>query len=127
MDERVIYLFLGGLFTTAGGFFQNWYNKRSERDYNLRIKREEAYLEYIDALLKLKERHDGSIDFRQYQNKYNPIKAKVILYGSDKVKNRIKEYEAWLYECFEVNFNINDVINEIDNVVLFIRKELNIK
>lgn len=127
MLEQVIYLLVGAVLAMAGGFLQSWYSNKKERDNHLLEKRENAYLAYIDALLELRETDYGSIDFKSYMPKYNRIKAQLLLYSNSDFRSQMKEYDSWLYECFEANFNVYDVINKIDSMVDLCRSQLNIK
>lgn len=127
MLEQVIYLLVGAVLAMAGGFLQSWYSNKKERDNHLLNKREDAYLAYIDALLELSETDCGSIDFKAYMPKYNKVKAQLLLYSNNNFRNQIKEYDSCLYECFNANFNVYDVINKIDSMVDLCRSQLNIK
>lgn len=99
MYEQVIYLVVGAFLAVVGGFLQSVYNEKKERIKHIRIKREEAYLGYINALLRLRENQDGSIFLKDYFPIYHPIKAQILLYGSERVNKKIKEYDLWLHEC----------------------------
>ena len=128
MLEQMLFIVIGAVLALGGGFIQSWYNNRKERKSYLLQKREEAYLKYIDALYELREDNmDGSVKFHNYSPKYRNVKPEIALFASKKVIERIKVYESWLEECWEVNFNVNDVITEANNIISFIRDELSIK
>ncbi len=127
MSETILSGIVGGILTMLGGFVQNWYATTNQNKAYLREKQHEAYLGYIEALLQVKENQNGQIKFKDYHKKYEIIISKVRMYGSKSVLRKINYFEDLLYECWECNFNVNNIIHEIDNVIKIIRQELNVK
>lgn len=128
MSETIIGIILGGILATLGGFIQNWYQARKENKSYIRIKRDEAYLGYIEALLNLKENHTGIVQFGDFNSKYSIVKSKLKLYSSNTVLKEIEKHQDMLYECWECNgVDINDAIPKINSIIDILRKDLNVK
>ncbi len=128
VSETLIGVVIGGILATIGGFIQSWYVTKNENMAYLRMKQEDAYLGYVDALLQLRENQMGVLQFKDYSHKYSIIKSKLKLYGSKSVLDKISKYEELLDECWECNgINVNNVISEIDKIIEIIRNELKVK
>lgn len=126
MWEQLIFLFVGALLAIVGGVAQTFFNHKSERKAVLSEKREKAYLGYIDALLKLEVDHrDGTLEFEEYSNNYRKIEGELRLYGSERIKKHVLKFQERLDEAWKIN-NENGAIEEIENMIGFIRKELGI-
>ncbi len=90
------------------------------------MRREEAYLGYIRALLLIREKDNGSVEYKQYFTILNEYRPMVYLYGSLKAVESVKKYEQDLYECWECGRNINDMITQVDKIIDYLRRELKV-
>ena len=127
MLEQVPILLAGAFIAIISSIIQAHFIRKNERKAILLEKREKAYLGYIDALLKLKVDHKyNSLIFEEFSSSYRNIEGELRLYGSERVKKHIRKYQERLDEAFEIN-NENGAVEEIDNLIEFIRKELGIE
>ena len=127
MWEHLLFILVGAFLALIGSVVQTIFIRKSERKVVLSERREKAYLGYIDALLKLKIDHDYRLSgFEEFFNNYRKIESELRLYGSERAKKHIKKYQELLDEAWEIN-NENGAIEEIDNIIEVIRKELGIE
>ena len=126
MFEELILIIIGAILAVFGGFIERLYSTYKERKIHLNLKREEAYLGYIRALLLIREKADGSVEHKQNFTIINEYRPMVYLYGSLKAVESIKKYEQDLYECWECGCNINDMITKGDKIIDYLRRELKV-
>lgn len=127
MFESLLPVVVGGLIAIAGSAAQAIINSKHETTQHHRAKREEAYLEFIDALLSIEiDYQSDKIDTHDFWTKFNSIQAKLNLYGSKQIIQLTREFQWHLNECWENHYDKGTEIKKW-YLVNKIRKELKIK
>ena len=90
--------------------------------------RENAYLGYIDALLKIRvDDQYGTVKTQEFWNSFHSIQAKLRLYGSADIIHKAEDFDGHLYECWECNdTDVGNTETLKMDLIAAMRKELNI-
>lgn len=128
MLEEIIPVIIGGLLALAGGTIQSYITVKNVTNQKRNEARENAYLSYIDALLKIRVDDEyGRVKTKEFWESFCNVQAKLRLYGSKNIINESQNFEGHLYECFQCG-NIDIGNTEILKMSLIdsMRKELHI-
>lgn len=125
--ENLIAVIVGGVIGIAGGLIQVVMMYKNNIRISLLTKREEAYLTYIEALLKIKVDDLEVVHYTKFFPIYHEAEAKLQLYGSDNIKDMDIKLRDCLFECFESGYDVNGMSEMVKNVISAIRDEMNIK
>ena len=121
-------VFLGGVFAIAGGAIQTFITAKSAAAQKHKEARENAYLGYIDALLKIRvDDQYGTVKTQEFWESFRGIQAKLRLYGSVNIIHKAEDFEGHLYECWECgNIDVGNTEELKMNLIDSMRKELHI-
>lgn len=90
--------------------------------------REDAYLGYIDALLKIKvDDQYGTVKSKEFLESFRGIQARLRLYGSKNIIHKAEDLDGHLYECWECgNIDVGNTEELKMDLIASMRKELHI-
>lgn len=126
MFDTLFPVLLGGFLAIIGGAIQSYLSIHTNARTARIGKREEAYLGYIEALMKIEVRESGVVKTDNYWNKFQIVQAKLRLYSSKNILNLEKEFADALYECWECNCDVVDINGQKDKLLNAMRKELHV-
>ena len=128
MLTEMLLVLLGGLLAIAGGAIQTFITAKSAAAQKHKEARENAYLGYIDALLKIRVNDQyGTVKTQAFWESFRGIQAKLRLYGSVDIIHRAEDFEGHLYECWECgNIDVGNTEDLKMNLIASMRKELHI-
>lgn len=127
MLTEMLLVLLGGVLAIAGGAIQTLITAKSAAVQKHKEARENAYLGYIDALLKIKvDDQYGTVKTQEFWNSFRSIQAKLRLYGSADIIHKAEAFEDHLYECWQCNIDIGNTDTLKMDLVAAMRKELKI-
>lgn len=102
MIETLLPVVVGGLIGIAGGVGQALVSSKNEIRQHRLMKREEAYLEFINALLKIEVDYQfDEVHTHDFWPIFNEAQAKLNLYGSKEIIQLTREFQWHLQECWE--------------------------
>lgn len=102
MLTEMLLVLLGGVLAIAGGAIQTFITAKSAAAQKHKEARENAYLGYIDALLKIRvDDQYGTVKTQEFWESFRGIQAKLRLYGSVNIIHKAEDFEGHLYECWE--------------------------
>lgn len=119
---------LGGVLAIAGGALQSLLTAKSTAKQKRNEAREDAYLGYIDALLKIKvDDQYGTVKSKEFLESFRGIQARLRLYGSKNIIHKAEDLDGHLYECWECgNIDVGNTDELKMNLIASMRKELHI-
>ena len=127
MVETLLPVVIGGLIGIAGGVGQSWISSRNELKRQHRIKREEAYLAFVDALLKIKvDDQYNEVDTDDFWPIFHAANAKLNMYGSQSIIELSRQFQWHLQECWENHWDKGTDAKKWE-LIETIRKELRIE
>ena len=127
MLDTLLPVIVGGLIAIAGGVGQAIIGLKNEIKQQRLIKREEAYLEFINALLKIEVDYQfDEVHTHDFWPIFNAAQAKLNLYGSKEIIQLSREFQWHLHDCWENHWDKGTESKKWE-LVDAIRKELHIK
>ena len=127
MVETLLPVVIGGLIGIAGGVGQAWISSRNELKQQHLVKREEAYLAFVDALLKIKvDNQYDEVDTDDFWPIFHAANAKLNLYGSQRIIELSRKFQWHLQECWENHWDKGTDAKKWE-LIEAIRKELRIE
>ena len=127
MFDNLLPVAIGGLIAILGNVIYNWQNSRTRFKQTQQSKKEEAYLMYVDALLKIKVDDEGMMQYKEFFPTLNKANAHLQVYGSKAIIEENKDLLEYLEECFYAsNINVNGIDKKIADIINSIRKELKV-
>lgn len=128
MLTEMLLVLLGGVLAIAGGAIQTFITAKSAAAQKHKEARENAYLGYIDALLKIRvDDQYGTVKTQEFWSLFHSIQAKLRLYGSADIIHKAEDFDGHLYECWECNdTDVGNTEALKMDLIAAMRKELNI-
>lgn len=128
MLAEMLLVLLGGVLAIAGGAIQTFITAQSTTTQKHKDARENAYLGYIDALLKIRvDDQYSTVKTQEFWESFHGIQAKLRLYGSVDIIHKAEDFESHLYECWECgNIDVGNTEELKMNLIASMRKELHI-
>ncbi|MCF2662707.1 hypothetical protein [Pseudoflavonifractor phocaeensis] len=127
MLEVLLPVVVGGLIGIVGGAWQSHVGVKNNLEQAQKEKREEAYLELIDALLRIKvDDYADSVDAAGFWPIYRNAQAKICLYGSERIWRLSREFEWHLHQCWDEYTDLGTDKKKTE-LIDAIRDELKIK
>ena len=126
MFDILLPVVVGGVIAIAGGAVQGYINHKYEKKQARIDKREEAYLDYIEALLKIEvDDQFNEVKTTGFWAAYQMAHGKLELYGSEKILKLAREFNWHLQECWEMHSD-NGTEAKKERLIEAMRKELDI-
>lgn len=126
MFETLLPVVIGGVIGIVGSVGQASISSRNELKRQHIANREEAYLAFVDALLKIKvDDEDSEIDTNDFWPIFYAANAKLNLYGSRRIVKLSREFQWHLQECWENHWDKGTEAKKWE-LIEAIRKELRI-
>lgn len=124
--NEMLLVILGGVLAIAGGALQSFLTAKSTAKQKRNEAREDAYLGYIDALLKIKvDNQYGRVKSQEFLESFRGIQARLRLYGSKNIIHKADDLDGHLYECWECgNIDVGNTEELKMNLIASMRKEL---
>ena len=127
MFETLFPVLLGGFLAIIGGAVQSLLSIRNNARCARIEKREDAYLGYIEAILKIKVDYKlGRVIIDGYWDKFQNIQAKLRLYGSKNILDLEATFADNLYESWDCGYDVTNIEMQKDILLRAIRAELNV-
>ena len=127
MFEILLPVIVGGLIAIAGGVVQAILSSKNSLKQQRIAKREEAYLEFIDALLRVTVDYQfNEVNSNGFWTILKAANAKLNLYGSKKIIELSQEFQAHLEDCYDNHWDRGTEAKKWE-LIEAIRKELRIE